>query len=44
MNYYSSEHPEHLDNTDGENYEFRVGEIVGWRNKGNDLVVRLGFG
>lgn len=44
MNYYSSEKPHYLDEMDGEHYEYRVGEIVGWRNKGDDLVVRLGLG
>jgi len=44
MNYYSSQHPGHLDNIEGQNYEYRVGEVVGWKNKGNDIVVRLGLG
>lgn len=33
-----------MDNFEGEHFEYRVGEIVGWRNKGDDLVVRLGMG
>jgi hypothetical protein len=44
MNFYSSQHPNVLENIDGENYEYRVGEIVGWKNKGKDVVVRLGLG
>lgn len=44
MNFYSSQHPNVLENIDGELYEYRVGEIVGWKNKGRDVVVRLGLG
>ena len=43
MNYYSSQHPNNL-NDSGEAFEYRVGEIVGWKNKGNEIVVRLGLG
>ena len=25
-------------------YEYRIGEIVGWKNKGEDLIVRVGSG
>lgn len=44
MNYYSSQHPGALDGIEAEPYEYRVGEIVGWKNKGKDVVVRLGLG
>lgn len=44
MNYYSSEHPSYLDNLAGEMYEYRVGEVVGWKNKGEDIIVRVGSG
>jgi hypothetical protein len=44
MNYYSSSNLSPLENVSGENFEYRVGEIVGWKNKGLDLVVRIGSG
>ena len=42
-NYYSSEKPILSDSTELP-YEYRVAEVVGWRKKGAELIVRLGSG
>lgn len=43
MNYYSSEKPGYL-KADGQFFELRVAEVVGWKNKGKEVIVRFGPG
>jgi hypothetical protein len=41
INYYSPLHPEKM-KAEGDLFSYKIAEIVGWRNHGSELTVRMG--